>query len=435
MVRPRYGLHPRLHVWGPLEARLQHADLVCLGGLNEGAWPTEPDADPWMSRPMRDAFGLPPHERRIGLAAHDFAQLFCAGEVLLTRAGRVGGTPTVPSRWLSRLANALDAIGGEAARAALDAATPETPWLGWQAALDAPDGVNPVSAPAPRPPVAARPRRLSVTQIETWMRDPYSIYARHILRLRRLDPIDADPGAAERGSFIHAALDAFVRANPDPATLPADAYARLLAEGRRAFGEALSRPGVAAFWWPRFERIAAWFVNEEARYREQVESIRTELRGEMQVEGPAGPFTLTAVADRIDRLKGGALSIIDYKTGTPPPAALVLAGIAPQLPLEAAIALAGGFNVSGDTVARLEFWRLSGGEPAGRIHPAGKDFAALAEDARNGLAALVARFDDPETPYHSHPDPVYPPPFPEYDHLARVQEWSVPGGDGGEGGA
>ena len=430
MVRPRYGRHPRLHIWGPLEARLQHADLVCLGGLNEGTWPSEPDPDPWMSRPMRTRFGLPPHERRIGLAAHDFAQLFCAGEVLLTRADRVGGTPTVPSRWLSRLSNALEAIGGEAARAALEAADSDAPWLGWQAALDAPDGPpRPVAPPAPRPPVAARPRRLSVTQVETWMRDPYSIYARHILRLSPLDPIDADPGAAARGTFIHDALDRFVREYPD--AMPADALDRLTALGREAFGEALSRPGVAAFWWPRFARIAEWFVAEESRYREDVAETRTELRGEMRIDAPGGEFRLTAFADRVDRLKSGALSIIDYKTGSVPSQKMVEAGFSPQLPLEAAIALAGGFDVKGDAVERLEFWRLTGGETAGEIKPAGKDVAALAAAARAGLAALVARFDDPATPYLSHPDPVFAPDWPDYDHLARVQEWSVSGGEDG----
>src|SRR5262245_50134578 len=89
--------------------------------------------------------------------------------------------------------------------------------------------------PAPRPPVATRPRELSVTRVETWMRDPYSIYARHILKLRPLDPLDASPGLAERGIFIHSALDEFVRTLPGP--LPPDALERLLALGRQRFAE------------------------------------------------------------------------------------------------------------------------------------------------------------------------------------------------------
>jgi ATP-dependent helicase/nuclease subunit B len=429
-VRPRWGLHPRLHIWGPLEARLQHADLVCLGGLNEGTWPADPAADPWMSRPMRARFGLPPPERRVGLAAHDFTQLFCAPEVLLTRAARVDGTPTVPSRWLLRLENALEAIGADAV-ALMTGESDGAGWLGWQAALDRPAAVRPIDPPAPRPPVAVRPRHLSVTRIESWVRDPYSIYARHILRLAPLDPIDADPGAADRGTMIHKALDDFVRAHPK--AMPADALDRLLAFGRDAFREAMARPGVAAFWWPRFVRIAEWFVVEETAYRATLAETHTELRGELAVEAPAGPFLLSAMADRVDLLKDGGLSIVDYKTGFVPRGVEIAAGLAPQLPLEAAIAAAGGFKgIAARPVANLEFWRVTGGEPPGERKPAGADIGALARDALAGLAALVAKFDDPATPYLSQPDPDCPLAFPEYDHLARVQEWSSPG-IGGEG--
>ena len=236
VVRPRYGRHPRLHIWGPLEARLQQADLLILGGLNEGTWPPDPATDPWMSRPMRRRFGLPPPERRIGLSAHDFAQAFSAPEVLLTRATRVDGTPTVPSRWLLRLDNVLTAAGVE------DGLHRDEPqWLAWQAALDRPRTRHQIRAPGPCPPVAARPRQLSVTQIETLIRDPYAIYARHVLRLRPLEPLDADPAAAERGTAIHDALDAFLKEHP--AALPARALDALFAIGEDTFGPMLDRPG------------------------------------------------------------------------------------------------------------------------------------------------------------------------------------------------
>ena len=287
-VRPRYGLHPRLHIWGLLEARLQQADLLCLGGLNEGTWPGDLNADPWMSRPMRAAFGLPPPERRVGLSTHDFVQAFCAREVLLTRADRVDGTPTVPARWLLRLDNALIGATGDGRRDWLAGATRDEDWLGWQAALDEPANVRPVAPPAPTPPVPARPRRISVTQVETWMRDPYAIYARHILRLRPLDPIDSDPGAADRGTIIHAALDAFLRAHPDE--LPDNALAELIRQGEAAFGEALARPGVWAFWWPRFLRIAHWFVETERTYRASIGTSYAEVVGTMTFDAPAGPL-------------------------------------------------------------------------------------------------------------------------------------------------
>jgi len=419
VVRPAAGGHPRLFIWGPLEARLQQVDRMILGGLNEASWPAEPAVDPWMSRPMRVAFGLPAPERRIGLSAHDFTQCAASPEVVLTRATKVGGTPTVPSRWLTRLDIVLDALG-----ACDEVNRDATKWLAWQAALDGPQETVPAAPPAPRPPLASRPRRLSITGVETWMRDPYAIYARHVLKLRPLDAIDAEPGAAERGSFIHRALELFGAAHHD--AWPEDALVRLLACGREAFGEAIARPGVEAFWWPRFVRIAEWFVTEEGARRARFTPLGAELEGRIELDAPGGAFTLTAKADRIDRDETGALVIIDYKTGTPPPEMLVGRGLSPQLPLEAAIAQAGGFDgIAAAPVAELAYWRLSGGKPAGKIHPVKADAGQLADEARAGLAQLIARFDDPETPYPSRPRPEAPPAGGDYDHLARIGEWGT----------
>ena len=421
-VRPRYGRHPRLNIWGPLEARLQHADLIVLGGLNEGVWPGDPSPDPWMSRPMQSEFGLPLPERRIGLAAHDFVQLACAPEVVLTRAEKTDGTPTVPSRWLLRLEAVLQGCG------LADLFAPNAEWLALQKGLIATKRHRPVAAPTPRPPVAARPRRLSVTRIETWMRDPYSIYAREILRLRPLDPLEADPGAADRGTMIHDALDRFLRAHRD--TLPADAERRLIALGEEAFGEVLTRPAVRAFWWPRFQRIARWFIERERLERTAIQESHTEVSGRYEIRAPGGPFVLSAHADRIDRLAAGGLSIIDYKTGSVPSEKQIKAGFAPQLPLEALIARAGGFDgVSAAPVERLAHWRLSGGEPAGTVREIGQDVATVAAEALDRLVQLVTAFDDPRTPYVSTPEPDWPLPYPEYDHLARLREWLGGGGE------
>ncbi|MFQ5958008.1 MAG: double-strand break repair protein AddB [Alphaproteobacteria bacterium] len=421
VVRARYGRHPRLHIWGPLEARLQHADVMVLGGLNEGSWPPEAVADPWMSRPMRARFGLPAPERRIGLAAHDFVQCAAAPQVLLTRAQKVEGAPAVPSRWLARLDTLLAGWERGARRDA------EAPWLGWQALLDRPkrEEEERIAPPAPRPPLDARPRRLPVTAIETWRRDPYAIYARYILGLEPLDPIDADPGAAERGSFIHDALDRFVRAFDE--ALPDDAYDRLVAFGREAFGDALARPDVWAFWWPRFERIARWFVDSERERRAGLAGLWSEVRGARSFDGPAGRFTLSAKADRIERHADGGLVVIDYKTGGTPSKADVRLGLSPQLPLEAAIAAAGGFDgVPAGDIGALAYWRLTGGEPVTEVVEF-DDATALAEAAADGLARMISAFDDPETPYHARPDPGKAPRFSDYGHLARVREWSDAG--------
>ncbi|MGQ0664274.1 MAG: double-strand break repair protein AddB [Pseudomonadota bacterium] len=429
VVRPAYGGHPRLRILGLLEARLLSADLLILGGLNEGVWPPEPAADPWLSRPMRKAFGLPGPERRIGLAAHDFAQACGGGAVILTRAARVEGAPTVPSRWLLRLDTLLAAAGLAGPRDAVAATA-----LDRQRRLDRVAPSPEIGPPAPTPPVKARPRRLSVTDIETWRRDPYALYARHVLRLKPLPPLEEDPGRAERGIFIHAALDDFLKATPDE--LPEDALARLIEFGRARFGAALARPGVWAFWWPRFEAIAGWFISNERARRRSARPAASEVRGRLRFEAPAGAFTLTAKADRIDRLADGSLAIIDYKTGMLPAIKHVVLGYAPQLGLEAAIARAGGFDgLAGAAVTQLRYWRLAGGEPAGaEVALDGKkvggdrtplDPMELAAQELAGLEALVARFDDPATPYHARPRPGWGLRYNDYAHLARIKEWSA----------
>jgi ATP-dependent helicase/nuclease subunit B len=418
VVRPRYGRHPRLAIWGPLEARLQHADLLILGGLNEGTWPADIAADPWLSRPMRRDFGLPAPERRTGLAAHDFAQAMGAPEVVLTRALRVEGTPTVPSRWLLRLDGLLRSIAIDSER--LHAGR----WLGWQMTLDQPRSVRSIAPPAPCPPVKDRPRSIRVTDVEQWRRDPYAIYAKHVLRLGAIDPIDAEPGAADRGTWIHHALERFVREHPHE--MPADALERLLAIGRQEFGTEMNRPAIAAFWWPRFEQIARWFVENEALRRATFAAVHAETSGQLQFAGVQEAFTLTATADRIECGKDGRLTIIDYKTGGLPKQKDIEFGYAPQLTLEAVIARAGGFaGIAEADVASLQHWRLTGGNPVAEIEPVKGDPRALADAALAGLRRLVETFDLPGTPYRSVPDAEAAPRFSDYAHLARIKEWSI----------
>ena len=420
VVRPRHASHPRLRILGPLEARMQQADLTVLGGLNEGTWPRHTQPDPWLSRPMQLTFGLPEPERRVGLAAHDFAVALAAPEVVLTRATRVEGTPTVPSRWLARLEAVLR--GADlfepmiAARRWID-----SPVLSLAAMLDDPDTATcafpPIERPAPRPPLSARPRELSVTEIRRLMRDPYAVYARRILRLDPLEDIDADADAAVRGKIVHRVLHRFLRDHPG--RLSEDALGRLLAIGRSEFDEASVRPAVRALWWPRFVRVAEWFVATQSGRTERVAA--TECKGRLEWDAPRGRFALVARADRIDVLDDGRLAIIDYKTGAAPKTKDVESGAQPQLPLEAAIAAAGGFaGVPGAEVAELAYWELTGGEAPGKIAAIKRDAAALGEAAREGLARLVAAFDDEARPYTASDDPD----FGEYAHLARVKEWS-----------
>jgi len=413
VVRPAFGRHPRLAIWGLVEARLQQADLLVLGGLNEGTWPGPGEHDPWMSRQMRRRFRVAVPERAVGIAAHDFAHAFGAPEVALTRAARQEGVPTVPSRWLLRLDTVLRAVG-------LDGGLRPDEAVKFAAEqIDEPEHYRPLPPAAPRPPLAARPRRLSVTQIETWLRDPYAIYARHILDLKPLDELDAAPGRADLGIAIHGALEEFVRRFP--LVLPEDAVAELLEIGRAHFGAILSRPGAWAFWWPRFERIAHWLVAEERSHRSGVLESLSECAGSLTLTAPGGPFTLTAKADRIDRLTTGGFLLVDYKTGSLPSKKEVASGFAPQLPLEGAILRDGSFAAVAGIPAALEYWRLSGGVRVGQRCPiGGDDPSKLIQSVLDRVRALIQRFDDPATPYLAEPAPQWAPRFSDYRHLGRV---------------
>ncbi len=361
---------------------------------------------------MRRDFGIASPERAIGIAAHDFTQALGAPQVALTRAARSEGAPTVPSRWLLRLDAVLRAVGLGDALAAEGAAG------GLAELIDAAD-YRPLPPAEPRPPLAARPRRLSVTQIETWLRDPYAIYARHILELKPVEELDADPGRAELGRIIHKALEEFAARHP--AGLPDDAEAALLEIGRGSFGPMLSRPGAWAFWWPRFERIALWLVAMEREHRRGVAESLAECQGSLTLDAPGGAFTLTAIADRIDRLAEGGFLLVDYKTGSLPPPKQIQAGFAPQLPLEGAILRDGSFGGVSGRPAALEYWRLGGGDPAGQRCPIDKgDPTALVDRLLLRVNTLIARFDDPDTPYLAVPLPEWKPRFSDYRHLERV---------------
>lgn len=415
-VRPLYGRHPRLHIWGPLEARLQKADLLILGGMNEGVWPAEPPADPWLSRPMRKELGLDSPERRIGMAAHDAAQAMAARRVVITRSAKEGGAPTEPSRFLQRLETAMraaglqDAAGGEAWRL-------QEP-LDWVDLIDRAEKQAPPGPPKPCPPVEARPTGLSVTRIETWMRDPYALYAMKILRLKALKPLDADPEASDYGNLIHKTLELYVEKWPDRA--PPDVAAQLLALGETVFAAEMDRPGVWAFWWPRFLSVVDFIAKLEKERASFVRQRFAERTGKLLVDG----FELSAKADRIDLLNDGTLSLVDYKTGKPPSLKQVKAGFAPQLPLEAAMLAAGAFDgLPKGVVSELAFWRLSGGKSGGLLQNVNADIAQLAAEAMEGLRALVRVYRDASAPYPACPTPGMAPDWSDYVHLERRQEW------------
>ena len=419
-VRERTAVHPRVSIWGPFEARLQQPDILILGSLNEGTWPESAEPGAWLNRPMRATLKLPSPEEDIGRSAHDFVSLLGAERVYLTRAEKLKGVPTVPSRWLMRLKALLD---GFELNSELE---PDRPWLAWARARDSiqQDRRTKV-APAPAPPLAMRPRRLSVTRIEDWITNPYTIYARHILKLEPLPQLGAAPDQSLRGGLVHEVLARF--STQYPVDLPDDVGGKLKAIAAQVLEDYTGHPRVAAFWLPRLERFLSWFAASEASRRQGIIRIVAETSGRLVIAAPAGPCTLSARADRIDDTVSG-LMITDYKTGAIPNGKAVETNRSPQLALEAAIALGeSGFpDLTGRPVCGLRYIRASGGEPAGEEKTVVTHGAAdLAQRALAGLEQLIGDFDRVETPYRAIRRPGYRYDYDDYAQLARVAEWSA----------
>jgi ATP-dependent helicase/nuclease subunit B len=434
MVRRPESPSTQLHIYGQLEARLTQSDRVILGGLVEGVWPPAPRTDPWLSRPMRHELGLDLPERRIGLSAHDFAQLLGADDVILSHAAKVGGAPAVASRFLHR----LEAVAGEERWHAAKAAGEK--YVRFADQLDQPDKIDPIPQPAPKPPRATRPLKLSVTAIEDWLRDPYTIYAKYILKLAPLDPVDMPLSAADRGSAIHDALGEFTQTFATG--LPERPALALRGIGEKYFAPLMERPEARALWWPRFLRIADWFADWEIARRDNLSTIAAEIRGEIPIPlDDDRTFVLSARADRIERHHDGTFAILDYKTGQPPTGKQVRMGLSPQLTLEAAILREGGFaNIpAGSSVGELVYVRLSGNNPPGeqkslelKINkgdtPQPPDVAAT--EARWKLEALIRAFENEDQAYTSLNLSMWSNRYGSYDDLARIKEWSAAGGLG-----
>ncbi len=423
--------HPRVEILGLLEARLLTFDRVVLGALDESVWPLATYPGPWMSRPMRTQFGLPEPEARIGRVCADFLLAACsAPEVVLSRASRRGGAPTVPARWLTRLETFLAGQGDAAQSQGLR--LPPSEAVGWAVLLDRPASVAPCERPRPCPPAAARPDTLSVTEVETLIADPYAYYAKRVLKLRPLQALDAEINAADYGNLVHAAMAGFVHrlgASPWPEAEVAAAWFAEAAEAALAKGAA--RPGLVAFWRPRLARIGGFAVAEEATARagHGIAASFVEVPGRLALRHPDGrEVTLTARADRIDRLADGTLAILDYKTGTVPSAKAVQEGHKPQLLLEAAMAALGGFRgVAAGNAGRLAYWRLTGGPLPGEVKPmmdGAPPIDAAAAGALVLLRSLVDRFLFGDAAFLARPHPARVPAGSDYDHLSRLAEWS-----------
>jgi ATP-dependent helicase/nuclease subunit B len=426
-VRAPEATHPRLRILGALEARMVRADRVILAGLEDGVWPQPPPQDPFLSRPMRKALGLPPPEQRIGLSAHDFVQAACAPEVILVDAERRGDSPAVKSRWLWRLETL--------ARGAHQTLPERADVLAWARKMDAPEALQRPIRPAPCPPLSARPRALAVTRVETLTRDPYAVWARDILKLYPMRRPDEAPDARERGTAIHAAFETFTRRWP--LELPDDAAARfesLYVDALVAAGlppEDLARERALAV------EAARWVVEQERERRADGRTLHVEVSGRWTFPINGVDFTLSAKADRIEVLPDGRAHILDFKTGAAPSKEQVETGFSPQLTLSGAILQAGGFiSIGPRAPGDLTYVEVRGRKPAGKVEirgAAGEQSEALVAAALEGLHDLIASYDEPTATYGSRTAPQFVKTYAsDYDHLARVAEWST-GADEGEG--
>lgn len=411
-VRETITPHPHIRIKGAREARELAGGLVILGGLNDGTWPQLPPPDPWLNRQMRLKAGLLLPERRIGLSAHDFQQAIAAPQVVLTRAARTTDAEGVPSRWLNRLTNLMAGLLGRHGPEALAAMRDRGQhWLGLARALEAPAEPTPREPrPSPCPPVAARPRELAVTAIETLIRDPYAIYAQHILRLRALAPLRASPDMRARGTVLHKVMEAFARQPArTPAALMACADAVLAAEVPWAAARTL--------WRARMARVADWLAAFEADHAGTPELLETPGAARL----PDLDFTLTARPDRIDRLADGSLAIFDYKTGSPP-TKKQQDYFNQQLSLAAAMARAGGFAPLGlADVAAARYVGLGSSPKAEDV-----DVSPQALDRTwAGLHRLIATYSRATTGYTARRAMFKSAFDSDYDPLSRFGEWDM----------
>ncbi|HEX8838948.1 MAG TPA: PD-(D/E)XK nuclease family protein, partial [Sphingomicrobium sp.] len=402
-VRPPYGGHPRIFIWGLLEARLQRADLVVLGGLNEGVWPGIPTPDPWLPPKVRATLGMPTMETRIGLAAHDFASALGAPEVLITRARRDAKSPTVASRFLLRL-NAIS--GGLPRDLKLEQLT---------RALDDPGPPAPVDRPAPAPTAEQRPDKISVTQVDRLKADPFAFYAQAILRLRSIDPVDADHTAAWKGTAVHEVFQHWLQHDDCDAD-------KLRGRAERLLKDEAIHPMLRALWAPRLLEAIDWIAEME---RENRAAGRRPLAAEVKGEAVVAGVTVYGRADRVDRLPDGAVGIVDYKTGAPPTQKAVNAGFALQLGLLGLIGRAGGFDqITGDPEA-FEYWSLSRyNGKFGRLMCPAKDMppGEFLEHAFASFADAVQKWLTGSEPFTAKLNPAYSP-YGDYDQLMRLEEW------------
>lgn len=404
--RPKYGFHPRVSILTPMEARLQHFDVVILGGMNEGVWPQNINPDYWLNNSIREKLDLPNIQSDIGKSAHDFAKLFCFPNVYISRAEKSGTSHNIASRWLLKL-DAILKISNST-----NYVKPKQDWTNWASVLENPSNIEYSQPPCPKPAVKYRPKKLSVSTISKLMRNPYDVYASKILKLKPLDKIDQDPNNADFGNIVHDILDIYNKGHSLSANFDQN-YQTLINIGNDRFSQKSIPDSLRLMWWLKFESLAKWFVEEDSERRKIVSKIYSEITGELIIDD----YTITAKADRIEIMKNSnTAQIIDYKTGSIPSKKDIVNGFAPQLSIEAIMLDNNAFGVPTKTQL-IEYWKLN---KDSKINGFSSNLEELLNSTEQGIKKLINTFNKESTPYLYKPTSYNDSYDTEYDHLSRV---------------
>jgi len=415
VIAQTFGFHPRCHIWGLLEAQGQCADVVIIGGLQQGVLPSSHQVDPFLNRAMREQLGLPLPELSLSQEAHTFCSLLMAPEVLLTYSHRSNGAPALPSPWIEKLYALATLHKSE------HSLTKSTYLKDLAYHLDLPVEQYPATEPRPTPPRHSRPRQFSPSSLTLLMKDPYAYYAKYILRLSPLDALDKAPNNSDQGKVVHGLLENFLKTYPE--TLPHNALEILQNSGIEAFRTAFDTPEAKLFWEHRFKTIATWFIETETAHRaNNWQPKNLETSGHYALKN----FKIGARADRIDsHAFGNVVHCIDYKTGTTPTKKDIEEGNDIQLCVQALIAQHGGFgHNSPPRIGAISYWTLLGkSENAGNIVTLDTGLEELLSTTQDYLLELLGAFDNDTQPYLVKPFP-WKMPYDDYTHLEREPEWS-----------
>jgi RecB family exonuclease len=324
----------------------------------------------------------------------------------------------VPSRWLNRLLNLLSGHSENNGPKAIEEMRGRgAKWLDWATETKNVKLQKPAKRPSPKPPKDTRPKKLSVTEIKTLIRDPYAIYAKHILKLKPLRPLHETADPLLRGVTIHKIFEQFVK-NWQQDFSELDQKKLLLDFTKKQLTQKVASPTAQLFWFSRVEKIADWFVSEEANRRNLCKPIALEKKGRIVI--PSLGFKLTAQVDRVDINQNGEAVIYDYKTGAVPNKNVQL-HFDKQLFLLSLIVEDGGFSdIAPLNVSNASFIDLSNK----KVVLAPFDQESL-ETHRSKFHLLIERYLNPDQGFTARRAMFRIEDNSDYDGISRFGEWSI----------